>query len=204
MSLYPPPHHQSGNKEHMIRVAEAFPLATLVSAKDDRPYATHIPIIYNHEIDRLVAHIDKFNPQVETLFDGAQVEVIFRGPDTYISPSIYTTKQLPTWNYLMVHARGTVSLINDPEAAKETMVAMTAFLEGPKPAYVLTKDNTRMHRAVRYIQAFDIQVDHWEGKFKLSQDKNEQDFENAKEVLLENSLPRYHDLIQKIYKEFKR
>ena len=188
----------------MIALAQAFPLAMLVSAKDDKPYTTHIPIIYNQEQDRLVAHIDKFNPQVETLYDGAFVEVVFRGPDTYISPSIYTTKQLPTWNYLMVHARGKVSLINDPEAAKETMVAMTSFLEGPQPAYVLTKDNTRMHRAVRYIQAFDIEVEEWEGKFKLSQDKSEPDYENAKKELLENSLPKYHDLIRSIYREFNR
>jgi len=188
----------------MLRVVKAFPLATLISAKDDRPFATHIPIIYNEESSRLVAHIDKFNPQVETLFDGANVEVVFRGPDAYISPSIYATKQLPTWNYLMVHARGKVNLINDPEAAKETMVAMTSFLEGPKPAYVLTKDNTRMHRVIRYIQAFDIEVEHWEGKFKLSQDKNEQDFDNARAELLQNSLPRYHDLIEEMYQEFTR
>ena len=188
----------------MIALAKAFPLAMLVSAKDNVPFSTHIPIIYNEERDRLVAHIDKFNPQVETLFDGAHVEVVFRGPDTYISPSIYTTIQLPTWNYLMVHARGKVSLINDPEAAKKTMVAMTSFLEGPEPAYVLTKDNTRMHRAVRYIQAFDIEVEEWEGKFKLSQDKSDPDFENAKAELLANSLPKYHNLIQAIYQEFNR
>lgn len=203
MSNYPPPHHQSAQQDQMIALAQAFPLAMLVSAKDGKPYTTHIPIIYNEQHDRLVAHIDKFNPQVETLFDGAQVEVIFRGPDTYISPSIYTTKQLPTWNYLMVHARGTVSLINDLEDAKETMVAMTNFLEGPEPAYVLAKDNTRMHRAVRYIQAFDIEVEEWEGKFKLSQDKCRQDFINAKEVLLQNSLPKYHNLIHQMYEEFK-
>lgn len=172
----------------------------LVSAKDDTPYVTHIPIIYNEESGKLVAHIDKFNPQVETLTDGSQVTVVFKGPDTYISPSIYTTKQLPTWNYIIVHIQGTITLINDPEAAKETMIAMTHFLEQPKQKFVLEKDNESMDRLVNYIQAFDITITNWEGKFKLSQDKNAQDYENAKQELLKNTSESKRSFIEKIFK----
>jgi transcriptional regulator len=185
--MYPPPYHQTKDQQKMIAVMKAFPFAMLVSAADGTPFVTHIPIIYNDETGKLVAHIDKSNPQVTTLIDGAEVTAVFKGPDAYISPSVYTTKQLPTWNYIIVHVTGTLTLINDPEAAKETMVAMTKYLEGSAQKFVLDKDNSSMKRMVNYIQAFDITITHWDGKFKLSQDKIAQDQENAKQELLKKS-----------------
>ncbi|MGJ8666833.1 MAG: FMN-binding negative transcriptional regulator [Patiriisocius sp.] len=185
--MYPPPHHQETDIQKMIAVIKQFPLGMLVSAKYEKPFVTHIPIIYNDTTGKLVAHIDKFNPQIATLKDGAEVTVVFKGPDCYISPSIYTTTQLSTWNYIIVHVTGTITLINDPNKAKETMIAMTNFLEQPEQAYRLEKENPRMEAAVKYIQAFDIEITNWEGKFKLSQDKNAQDQENAKQQLIKES-----------------
>ena len=185
--MYPPPHHQTQDKQKMVSVMKAYPFATLVSASEGNPLITHIPIIYNDETGKLVAHIDKYNPQVATLKDGAQVTVVFKGPDCYISPSVYSTKQLPTWNYIIVHIKGTITLINDPSDAKDTMIAMTEFLEGTDQKFVLDKDNRGMRGMINYIQAFDITITSWEGKFKLSQDKNEQDIENAKQELIKKS-----------------
>lgn len=185
--MYPPKYHQSTDQQKMITVIKQYPFAMLVSVLDLQPLITHIPIIYNENTGRLVAHIDKYNPQVATLIDGAEVTVVFRGPDTYISPSVYSTKQLPTWNYIIVHVKGTITLINDPEKAKETMIAMTEFMEGIEQKFVLEKDNRGMQNAINYIQAFEIDITHWEGKFKLSQDKKQQDQENAKQELINNS-----------------
>ncbi|MDC8005603.1 FMN-binding negative transcriptional regulator [Aureisphaera galaxeae] len=196
---YPPPHHQIEDIEKMISLVKHYPLGMLVSAKNGTPYVTHIPIIYNEESKRLVAHIDKYNPQVETLVDGAEVTVVFKGPDTYISPSVYSTTQLPTWNYLIVHVTGIITRINDPEAAKDTMIAMTEFLEGKDQKFVLEKDNPRMEAAVPYIQAFDITITHWEGKFKLSQDKNKRDQALAKQALIEKSRDQALDFIEDMY-----
>jgi len=199
MGKYPPPYHQTQDIQKMIKVMKAYPFATLVSAKEGVPFVTHIPIIYNNESGKLVAHIDKFNPQVGTLKDGAEVMVVFKGPDTYISPGVYTTKQLPTWNYIIVHITGTVSLINDPEAAKDTMIAMTEYLEGADPQFVLEKENKSMQHAVNYIQAFDITITKWDGKLKLSQDKIEQDHENAKQELIKKSHARETGFIEDMY-----
>jgi transcriptional regulator len=196
--MYPPPHHQTDDKQKMITLIREYPFAMLVSVLDDKPIVTHIPIIYDEEMGKLVAHIDKFNPQLETLANGSEVTVVFKGPDTYISPSIYTTKQLPTWNYIIVHITGTVSLINDPNEAKDTMIAMTKFLEGKEQRFVLEKENTRMQHSVNYIQAFDITITDWEGKFKLSQDKNHQDQLNAKEELINKSSRDIRDFINNI------
>ena len=113
--------------------------------------------------------------------------MVFKGPDCYISPSVYNTPQLPTWNYIIVHITGTIQLVNGPETAKQTMVAMTDFLEQPEHKFKLAMDDPRMDRLINYIQAFEIDITNWEGKFKLSQDKNAEDFELAKQRLIESS-----------------
>ena len=171
----------------------------LVSIKDGIPFITHIPVIYNDELGKLVAHIDKYNPQLDSLVDGAEVTVVFKGPDTYISPSIYTTKQLPTWNYIIVHITGTITLIKDPEATEDTLIAMTEFLESPDHKFILDKDNPGMKRSINYIQAFDITITKWDGKFKLSQDKIEQDQENAKQELIKKSGEDTIGFIEEMY-----
>ncbi len=197
--MYPPKHHQSNDQQKMIAVIKQYPFAMLVSTLNENPLITHIPIIYNETTGKLVAHIDKYNPQVATLKDGAEVTVVFRGTDCYISPSVYSTKQLPTWNYIIVHIKGIVSLINDPEEAKDTMIAMTQFLEGADQKFVLEKDNRGMRNLINYIQAFEIEITHWEGKFKLSQDKNKKDQENAKQELIKKSRENITGFIDDIY-----
>ena len=199
--MYPPPHHQSHDIEKMISVIKHFPLGMLVTAKDGKPFVTHIPFIHNETSKKLVAHLDRSNPQLETLTENAEVTVVFKGPDTYISPSIYTTPQLPTWNYIIVHVTGKLQPINEPEAIKQTMVDMTKFLEGKERNFILKQDDPRMERLIDYIQAFEIEITNWEGKFKLSQDKNAQDFENAKEELKRNSQKDVSIFIEEIYKK---
>lgn len=198
--MYPPPHHQSHDIEKMISVIKHFPLGMLVTAKYGKPFVTHIPFIYNETSKKLVAHLDRSNPQLETLTENAEVTVVFKGPNTYISPSIYSTPQLPTWNYIIVHVTGKLQLINDPEAIKQTMLDMTEFLEGSEQKFILKKDDPRMERLINYIQAFEIEITNWEGKFKLSQDKNSQDFENAKKELIKKSRKDCSGFIENIYK----
>ena len=200
--MYPPPHHQVNDIDKMIAVIKQYPLGMLVSVKDNKPLLTHIPFIYNDKTGRLVAHIDKNNPQLETLQDGANVTVVFKGPDCYISPSIYDSEnQLPTWNYIIVHITGTIQLINDSEAAKQSMITMTEFLEEPDHEFILQKNNPKMDRFVNYIQAFEIEITNWEGKFKLSQDKTEVDQTNAKNELIKKSEASISGFIKTIYNE---
>ena len=180
--MYPPPHHQDDHKAHLLEVINSYPLATVISVKADQPLITHLPLIYNS--GKLIGHIDKFNPQAELMKDAHTVTVIFSGPQCYISPSIYSTSQLPTWNYVKVHLKGTVHAINDPEIVKQSIVDMTAHLETPELRYQLAMDNPRMHGLIGYISGFEIEITHWEGKFKLSQDKNPKDFRLARAELI--------------------
>ena len=185
---YPPPHHQENDRNHLIEVMRHYPLATIISVENDQPLITHLPLIYRED-GKLIGHIDKFNPQAQLLKNDNPLTIIFYGPQCYISPTVYTTTQLPTWNYIRVHLKGTVKEIESKEALKESLIKMTEFLEAPDHNYVLEPDNPRMARALDYIKMFEISISEWEGKFKLSQDKKKSDMQNAKlEMIRANQL----------------
>ena len=193
---YPPKIHQDDNREHILEVIKTFPLATLISVNQDKPVITHLPLIWNGE--KLVGHIDKFNPQAEFLRAHRNITVIFSGPECYISPSIYNTEQLPTWNYVKVHLQGTVTEIESQEAIKQSMISMTEFLEAPEQKYMLHPDNPDMEKYLPFVKGFEIKITAWEGKFKLSQNRNKQDFEAAKKELIrrtQESIRRFLDSI---------
>ncbi|WP_394747250.1 FMN-binding negative transcriptional regulator [Spongiimicrobium salis] len=200
---YPPKHHQEHYFDNVITVVKNYPFASLITAKDNLPFITHIPMVYEQDgstYGKLVAHIDKYNPQVATLTENAEVTTVFYGPDCYISPAIYSTKQLPTWNYIFAHLRGTVHLLKDKEAVKSTMVRMTSFLEGEHPKYQLAQDDPRMDGLIDYIIGFEIKITAWEGKFKFSQDKLARDRELAKQELIKSQQRDVSEFVAKIFK----
>ncbi len=199
---YPPPHHQERNFDSVITVAKNYPFATMVTVHKNLPLITHIPMIYEADgskYGKLVAHIDKYNPQASALKDGTVATSIFYGPDCYISPSVYSTKQLPTWNYIFAHLTGTVRLLTEKEMVKQTMVRMTAFLEGENPKYVLEQDDPRMERLVDYILGYEIEITEWEGKFKFSQDKLKKDQELAKQTLIKSQKRDVSQFVERIF-----
>ena len=195
---YPPKHHQDDNINHMVDVIKTYPLATVISVKDNSPLITHLPLIYNHE-GKLIGHIDIYNPQGELMRDNNEVNIIFSGPQCYISPSVYTTTQLPTWNYIKVHLKGTVKRIESKEALKQSLIEMTEFLEAPEHKYVLDADNQRMLGNLNYIEMFEITVTNWEGKFKLSQDKKVKDTENARAELIRANQESIKVFLDKVF-----
>ena len=81
------------------------------------------------------------------------------------------------------------------------MITMTEFLEEPDHEFILQKNNPKMDRFVNYIQAFEIEITDWEGKFKLSQDKTEVDQTNAKNELIKKSEASISGFIKTIYNE---
>ena len=196
---YPPPYHQDHSKEHLIEVIKAYPLATVISISENEPLITHMPLIFC-ENGKLIGHIDKFNPQAELLKDNKEVTLIFSGPQCYISPSVYTTTQLPTWNYIKVHLKGKATAVNDRDAVKTSLIKMTEFLEQPDHKFVLTPDNPRMERAVDYVKGFEIEITDWEGKFKLSQDKKKTDMANARAELIRTNQQSVADFLDRVFR----
>ena len=185
---YPPKHHQEDRFENALELIKMYPLATVITSSSNEVLSTHIPLVYSDKgtLGTLVGHLDKFNPQINHFEDkDHDLEIIFHGPEVYISPSKYSTTQLPTWNYFKVHLRGKIILKKEPQDVKESLIAMTAFLEGEQPNYVLDENNPRMHAALDYIVGFHIKISSWEGKYKISQDKKKEDRKRAKQALIE-------------------
>lgn len=196
---YPPKHHQDQDINHMIEVIKSYPLATIISVDNNIPFITHLPLIYNKKW-KLIGHIDIYNPQAKLLKNSNAITIIFSGPQCYISPSIYSTTQLPTWNYIKVHLTGKVKAIESKEALKESLITMTEFLEAPEHNYILESDNKRMEGALDYIKMFEITIDNWEGKFKLSQDKSPKDIENARAKLIRENKKSVEVFLNKVFK----
>ncbi|WP_104735672.1 FMN-binding negative transcriptional regulator [Hanstruepera ponticola] len=196
---YPPPHHQDNNQEHLIEVIKTYPLATVISVNNNEPLITHLPLIYRECDGKLIGHIDIYNPQTPLLKGNNIVTIIFSGPQCYISPSVYTTSQLPTWNYIKVHLKGTVKAIESKEALKQSLITMTEFLEAPDHKYVLDANNPRMEANLDYIKMFEITITDWEGKFKLSQDKKTADTQNAKAELIKRNQDSIKAFLDKVF-----
>ncbi|WP_272023460.1 FMN-binding negative transcriptional regulator [Olleya namhaensis] len=197
--MYPPKKHQDSDKKHLIEVIKTYPLATVISVKDNIPLITHLPLIYRESDGKLVGHIDIYNPQTELLKDLNEVTLIFSGPQCYISPSIYTTTQLPTWNYIKVHLTGTVQRIENKAELKQSLIDMTSFLEAPDHKYVLKANNPRLDKNLDYIKLFEITIKTWEGKFKLSQDKKPKDTENARIELLKTNQEQVKMFLDQVF-----
>ena len=195
---YPPKHHQDENINHMIDVIKTYPLATVISVSNNKPLVTHLPLIYNQD-KKLIGHIDIYNPQAELMRYNNEVTIIFSGPQCYISPSVYTTTQLPTWNYIKVHIKGIVKRIESKDALMQSLIDMTEFLEVPDHKYVLATDNQRMIGNLNYIEMFEIDITDWEGKFKLSQDKKVKDTENARKELIRANQESIQTFLDKVF-----
>jgi transcriptional regulator len=187
---YPPKIHQETDLQHSIATINRFPLATLISVKETEIFTSHVPLIYEAsqgKFGSLIGHIDAFNPHVALLQNEIPAQAIFHGPDCYISPTIYSTTQLPTWNYVKVHITGKVTRITDDEAVIDSLDKMTNFLETTANPYVLDTDHPRVRSLTNYIVGFRLEITNWEGKFKLSQNRNPKDRNLAKEALIQES-----------------
>ena len=89
--------------------------------------------------------------------------------------------------------------LHDVETIKHSLVKMTEFLEQPDHKYLLTMDNPRMDGLINYIKGFEIEITHWEGKFKLSQDKKPKDIANAKAELIRANQDSIIDFLEKVF-----
>lgn len=186
---YPPKHHQENSFENALNLINMYPLATVITSCNNKVLSSHTPLVYNTQgtLGTLAGHLDKFNPQIKHFRDSKHdLEIIFHGPEAYISPSKYSTTQLPTWNYFKVHLRGNILLNEDSQSVKQSLIEMTSFMEGDQPKYTLEESNPRMEAALNYIVGFRIEITSWEGKYKISQDKINKDQERAKQAMVDS------------------
>ncbi len=159
--------------EPIGRFVDAFPLALITSYQNGRFCSSHIPLLRNSD-GTLFGHVDRRNPQFEGR-SGFEAHIVFMGPSSYIPPEGYRNRQLPTWNYLAVHMDARIEVI-DREAEALAILERTAErLAHYGSAYRVDPQDPRVVANLPHILGLSIVPSQVEGRFKLSQDKREED-----------------------------
>lgn len=181
--MYTPAQFEAASASAMFSLISAYPLATLVNQTSEGIGADHIPMLLAESGAQasLHGHVAKANPLWQQVGDNSAVLAIFQGPNRYISPNWYPSKRehgkvVPTWNYLVVHARGTIRWHRDPAWLRSHVEAATAFHEGlDNPWRVSDAPAEFIDRMLSAIVGFEIRILELTGKWKLNQNRTEAD-----------------------------
>lgn len=181
--MYVPPAFKD-DVENIRATIRSARLANLVTATTEGLMATPLPFFLNEiegEHGVLYGHLAKANPQWRSAPNGEAL-AIFMGPEAYVTPSWYATKQetgkvVPTWNYIAVHAYGPVEFFQEPERLLEVVTRLTNIHEKPRAKSWAVGDAPADFIAsqLRGIVGVRIPVTRFEGKRKMSQNRPEAD-----------------------------
>jgi transcriptional regulator len=180
--MYTPKHNKEEDRRKLYEFIKAHGFATLVTIKESRPRATHLPFMAEMSDEgriTLYAHMARANDQWRDFSDGREPLVIFQEPHAYVSPSHYeTAHNVPTWNYVAVHCYGRAHLL---EKKEEKLELLERLIKENDEVYFrrwreLPADY--IDPKLAGITAFRIDVTHTEARFKLSQDRTLQEREH--------------------------
>ena len=133
--MYVPPHFAENDREKLHDFIERNSFGLLVSQVDGLPFASHLPLLLERDAGppgTLVGHMARANPHWQ--MTDREVLLAFAGPHAYISPTWYEAEQVvPTWNYVAVHAYGTFTVVEDPQATVQIVRDYVAFYERSQP-----------------------------------------------------------------------
>jgi len=197
--MYVPPAFRDDDLDNIRATIRSARLANLVTATTDGPIATPLPLFLNEtegERGVLYGHVAKANLQWKASSIGEAL-AIFMGPEAYVTPSWYATKQetgkvVPTWNYIAVHAHGPVDFFHDPERLLEVVTRLTNIHERPRatPWTVDEAPADYIAAQLRGIVGVRIPVTRFEGKRKMSQNRPEADRTRVAAGLAASEEPR--------------
>lgn len=191
--MYTPPHFALHDPEAMQRIIHEHPLGVLVTHTGDGLDANHIPFEFNPSAPPqgvLTAHVARANPVWQQCRDGADVLVIFRGGESYISPNWYPSKhethrQVPTWNYEVVHVHGRLTVQDEEKFVRSVVARLTRTHEATEPRPWKMGDSAPEYidGMLRNIVGIEVAVTRMEAKAKLSQNREPRDRLNAADML---------------------
>jgi transcriptional regulator len=181
--MYLPAHFAETRIDVLHNAIRRAGLATLVSLTADGLIASHVPLLLEPDpapCGTLIGHLARPNPQARGAIGEALA--IFHGPDGYITPSYYATKRetgkvVPTWNYIAIHAYGTLEYIDDPDDLLALVTRLTDRHETPRAAPWAVADAPAdfVQGMLKGIIGFRLQITRLEGKVKMSQNRPEAD-----------------------------
>lgn len=136
----------------------------------------------------LLGHIARYNPQWQGIAEqGVAAMAIFLGPQAYVSPAWYPGKrddprQVPTWNYLAVHVRGTLRIFHDGQRLFDLLRRLTERRESARaePWKITDAPADYLREQMRHIVGLELRIEKLEGRCKLSQNRNAADREGAR------------------------
>ena len=181
--MYVPPLHKEDRIDVLHDAIRRTGLATLVTLTQDGLIASHVPMLLDADpapYGTLIGHLARPNPQARGAIGEALA--IFQGPDAYITPSWYATKRatgkvVPTWNYVAIHAYGTVEFFDDPERLRDVVTRLTERQETPRaePWAVTDAPADFIDVMLKGIVGFALPISRLEGKWKMSQNRPAED-----------------------------
>ena len=179
--MYLPRHFEQNDPQALAGLMHAHPLATLVVAGPDGLSADHVPLLWDPEARLLHGHVARANPLAHAA-PGTPVLAVFQGSDAYVSPAWYASKAehgkvVPTWNYAVVHARGTLRPIDDAAWLRTFLGRLTERHESTraKPWAIGDAPADYIEQTLRAIVGIEIAVDTLAGKWKVSQNRSAAD-----------------------------
>lgn len=182
--MYTPPAFSETDPVEIRRIMGEARLSTLVTATAEGLMATPLPLFLDEaegELGVLHGHLAKANPQWRLPATGEAL-VIFSGPDAYITPSWYASKQehgkvVPTWNYVAVHAHGPVEFFEDEKRLRQVVTRLTRLHEESRrePWAVADAPEPFVRAQLKGIVGLRLPISRIEGKRKMSQNRPEAD-----------------------------
>ena len=191
--MYLPTHFAETSSEELNRIIREHPLGALVTQGAAGLDADHLPFEFDpgagtHGL--LSAHVARANTLWQRCPTGSEVMVVFRGAQAYISPSWYPSKheahrQVPTWNYEVVHAHGVLTVHDDERFVRRLVARLTRRHEAAEPTPWKMGDATPEYidSMLRNIVGLEIAITSLVGKAKLSQNREARDRVSAADTL---------------------
>jgi transcriptional regulator len=170
--MYTPKYSEETRADVLDALVRTYPFATVVANSTNGLVANHLPFELVDGV--LHGHVARGNELVH--MDGVEVLLVFRGPDGYISPNWYPTKhetgrEVPTWNYAVLHVHGRLRVIDDAAWLKVLLERLTDHHEAdqPQPWKMTDAPEDHIEKSLHAIVGLEVSIDRVEGKFKLSQ-----------------------------------
>jgi transcriptional regulator len=177
--MYTPSAFEESRPAVLQDIMRRYPLATLITHHAGGVEVTHLPLLYFPEAGVLRGHMARANPQWQ---NATAALALFHGPQHYISPNWYATKPqhgkvVPTWNYVAIHAHGTLTMHHDAAWLLDNVRALTDQQEASQPHPWSVDDAPADYIAglTRAIVGVELQVLRLEGKWKVSQNRPAED-----------------------------
>lgn len=191
--MYVPPHFEESRTEAIHDLIVKNPFGILFTHGKSGLDANHIPFDLHAdegESGVLHAHVARANPVWQDIANGDEVLVVFRAADAYISPQWYPSKhefhkQVPSWNYLVAHAHGRVTIRDDERYVRGVVARLTRTHEASQRVPWKMSDGPKdyIDALLKAIVGIEIEITRLVGKSKLSQNKEARDIRGAGSVL---------------------